>query len=193
MYVSHDGRVGFFRRSGSETIKGGDTAVFVSHAVPPSKKTELHDVPSPCYPEVRPSRLFSEGKITPYKEGTESYRRICSADLVAQSVQTKDWLRMKLSEPFGGPTVVITHHAPTLRSLQGNPHAGTHMDSAYANRWEGLVGGRADGALGAWAFAHCRRPAAGRAFCALFLAICYSIATLHTSPCWSKVRAVRMG
>ena len=139
MYVSHDGRVGFFRRSGSETIKGGDTAVFVSHAVPPSKKTELHDVPSPCYPEVRPSRLFSEGKITPYKEGTESYRRICSADLVAQSVQTKDWLRMKLSEPFGEPTVVITLHAPTLRAL--HPHAGTHMDAAYANRWEGLVGG----------------------------------------------------
>ena len=39
-----------------------------------------------------------------------------------------------------GPTVVITHHAPTLRSLQGNPHAGTHMDAAYANRWEDIMG-----------------------------------------------------
>lgn len=73
---------------------------------------------------------------------TESYRRILPVDLVAQSVQTKDWLRMKLSEPFDGPTVVITHHAPTLRSLQDSPHAGTHMDAAYANRWEGLMGSK---------------------------------------------------
>ena len=73
---------------------------------------------------------------------TENYRRIRPADLVAQSVQTKDWLRLKLAEPFDGPTVVITHHAPTLRSLQGNPHAGTHMDAAYANRWEDLLGSK---------------------------------------------------
>src|SRR3990167_1772680 len=66
---------------------------------------------------------------------TEGYRRIRPADLVAQSVQTKDWLRMKLSQSFDGPTVVITHPAPTLRSLQGSPHADTHLDAAYANRW----------------------------------------------------------
>src|SRR3990167_7732930 len=45
---------------------------------------------------------------------TEGYRRIRPADLVARSLQTKDWLRMKLAQPFAGPTVVITHHAPTL-------------------------------------------------------------------------------
>lgn len=72
---------------------------------------------------------------------TEGYRRIRPADLVARSVQTKDWLRMKMAQPFDGPTVVITHHAPTLRSLQGGPHAGTHLDAAYANRWEELMGG----------------------------------------------------
>lgn len=70
----------------------------------------------------------------------ESYRRIRPADLVAQAMQAKDWLRMKLSEPFDGPTVVITHHAPTLRSLQDNPHAGTDLDAAFANRWEDLMG-----------------------------------------------------
>ena len=61
--------------------------------------------------ELRSSRLLSKGKITPYKEGTESYRRICSADLVAQSVQTKDWLRMKLSGKRPA--------APPLLSLRG--------------------------------------------------------------------------
>lgn len=72
---------------------------------------------------------------------TANYRRIRPADLVEQSVKTRDWLRTKLAEPFDGRTVVITHHAPTLRSLQDNPHAGTHMDAAYANRWEDLMGG----------------------------------------------------
>ncbi|CDM42348.1 MULTISPECIES: metallophosphoesterase [Pseudomonadaceae] len=70
----------------------------------------------------------------------ENYRRIRPADLIARSVQTKDWLRDRLAEPFDGPTVVITHHAPTLRSLQGNPHAGTDLDAAFANRWEDLMG-----------------------------------------------------
>jgi 3',5'-cyclic AMP phosphodiesterase CpdA len=69
----------------------------------------------------------------------ENYRRIRPADLIALAVKTKDWLRDRLSEPFDGPTVVITHHAPTLRSLQDNPHAGTHLDAAFANRWEDLM------------------------------------------------------
>ena len=72
---------------------------------------------------------------------TANYRRIRPADLVEQSVKTRDWLRTKLAEPFDGRTVVITHHAPTLRSLQDNPHAGTHLDAAFANRWEYLMGG----------------------------------------------------
>ena len=71
----------------------------------------------------------------------ENYRRIRPADLIAQSVETKDWLRDRLAESFDGPTVVITHHAPTLRSLQDNPHAGTHLDAAFANRWDDLMGG----------------------------------------------------
>ncbi len=71
---------------------------------------------------------------------TEDYRRIRPADLVEQSVKTRDWLRAKFAQTFDGHTVVITHHAPTLRSLQGNPHAGSHLDAAYANRWDDLMG-----------------------------------------------------
>lgn len=72
---------------------------------------------------------------------TENYRRIRPADLVEESVKTRDWLRARLAEPFDGHTVVITHHAPTLRSLHDNPHAGGHLDAAYANRLEDLMGG----------------------------------------------------
>lgn len=85
---------------------------------------------------------------------TEGYRPIRPADLVARSVQTKDWLRMKLAQPFDGPTVVITHHAPTLRSLQDSPLAGTHLAAAYANRWEELMGGER---MALWLHGHSHR------------------------------------
>ena len=71
---------------------------------------------------------------------TENYRRIRPADLIEQAEKARDWLRSKLAEPHDGPTVVITHHAPTLRSLEGNPHAGTFLDAAFANDWEDLMG-----------------------------------------------------
>ena len=87
---------------------------------------------------------------------TENYRRIRPADLLEQSVKTRDWLCGKLAEAFAGQTVVITHHAPTLRSLQDSPHAGTHMDAAYANRWEDLMGGEA---VALWLHGHCHTAA----------------------------------
>jgi len=72
---------------------------------------------------------------------TADFRRIRPADLISESAKTRDWLRAKLADPFDGPTVVITHHAPSMRSLEDNPHAGGHLDAAFANRWEDLMGG----------------------------------------------------
>jgi len=71
---------------------------------------------------------------------THNYRRIRPADLIELSTTARNWLRSKLAEPHDGLTVVITHHAPTLRSLEGNPHAGTNLDAAFANDWEDLMG-----------------------------------------------------
>lgn len=71
---------------------------------------------------------------------TGSYRRITPQDLLEQSMKTREWLRTELDRFHDGPTVVITHHAPSLRSLTDNPHAGGHMDAAYANDWHDLMG-----------------------------------------------------
>lgn len=71
----------------------------------------------------------------------ENFRRIKPGDLAVEALKTRDWLLNKLSEPFSGPTVVITHHAPILRSLAESPHAGSHLDAAYANEWLDLMGG----------------------------------------------------
>lgn len=72
---------------------------------------------------------------------TESFRRIVPNDLVQESVKARSWLRSKLDEPFDGKTVVITHHAPSLRSLIDSPDAGTLLDAAYVNDCEHLMGG----------------------------------------------------
>ncbi|MBA1239936.1 serine/threonine protein phosphatase [Pseudomonas kunmingensis] len=90
----------------------------------------------------RLAALSAQQELSDFRKiRTENYRRIRPADLIEQAKKTHDWLRGKLSEPLNGPTVVITHHAPTLRSLEENPHAGTILDAAFANDWEHLIGG----------------------------------------------------
>lgn len=39
------------------------------------------------------------------------------ADVMALFAQQVAWLQRKLDEPFAGPTVVVTHHAPSRQSL----------------------------------------------------------------------------
>lgn len=71
---------------------------------------------------------------------TENYRPCRPLDFITQASLTRLWLQEQLAIPFSGPTVVITHHAPSLRSLQGNPHTGGHLDAAFASRWDDLMG-----------------------------------------------------
>ncbi|MCP1621519.1 metallophosphoesterase [Pseudomonas nitroreducens] len=71
---------------------------------------------------------------------TENYRPCRPLDFITQASLTRLWLQEQLAILFSGPTVVITHHAPSLRSLQDNPHAGGHLDAAFANQWDDLMG-----------------------------------------------------
>ena len=71
---------------------------------------------------------------------TENFRRIKPQDLIKKSTATRDWLGGMLAKRHEGPTVVITHHAPTLRSLEESPYAGSILDAAFANQWEVLMG-----------------------------------------------------
>lgn len=93
---------------------------------------------------------------------TESYRRICPADLIKQAEMTRTWLRSKLAESYGGPTVVITHHAPTLRSLEESPHAGGPAGRGVCERLGISNGGRSGGSVGAWSHTYLGRLRDGR-------------------------------
>ena len=57
----------------------------------------------------------------------------------ALHLESRAWLEQALATPFNGPTVVVTHHAPSLRSIdplfRGDP-----VSAAYASNLESLMG-----------------------------------------------------
>jgi predicted phosphodiesterase len=69
------------------------------------------------------------------------YRRFRPADARVSHMVSRDWLMRTLDAPFDGPTVVITHHAPSLRSVNElyREHPAT---PAYASDLEYLLDGR---------------------------------------------------
>jgi predicted phosphodiesterase len=50
------------------------------------------------------------------------------------------WLQRKLDEPFDGPSVVITHHAPSRRSIHPR-FAGSPLNACFVSDAERLMGG----------------------------------------------------
>ncbi|HEX7240133.1 MAG TPA: metallophosphoesterase, partial [Longimicrobiaceae bacterium] len=62
------------------------------------------------------------------------------------------WLREALETPFDGPTVVVTHHAPSARSCA--PHfREAPLTAAYASDLEWML----DGSAALWAHGHTHR------------------------------------
>jgi len=53
----------------------------------------------------------------PTTSSTVGSRRLVPMDTLQIHRRHRSWLRAKLSEPFDGPTVVVTHHAPHRNSL----------------------------------------------------------------------------
>jgi len=53
--------------------------------------------------------------------------------------RTVTWLEAQLQQPFDGPTVVITHHAPSLRSVHPR-FEGSLLNGAFVSDLERLMG-----------------------------------------------------
>ena len=59
-------------------------------------------------------------------------------DLRAQGIISQDWLQTALATPFDGPTVVVTHFAPTLDSA--DPRYGLNPGTAgFCNALDALL------------------------------------------------------
>lgn len=60
------------------------------------------------------------------------------ADSIALHRQSRDWLAAKLDEPFDGKTVVVTHHAPSMRSIAAR-YAEDPVSAAFGSNLDDLV------------------------------------------------------
>jgi predicted phosphodiesterase len=70
------------------------------------------------------------------------YRRFRAIDAISTHRRSLRWLAERLDEPFAGPTVIVTHHPPSIRSV--NPvHRGDPVSAAFASDLEWMLDGRA--------------------------------------------------
>lgn len=81
---------------------------------------------------------FKRITVGPEDIGRAVYRRLIPRDTLGFHVRDRSWLRDRLAEPFDGRTVVVTHMAPSARSV---PEAirGDWIAAGDASNLEGLI------------------------------------------------------
>ena len=67
-------------------------------------------------------------------------RRFTPEDAIRLHMSSRNWLAVMLAEPFDGNTVMITHHAPSSRSVHPR-YARDLLTPAFASDVENLMGG----------------------------------------------------
>lgn len=65
-------------------------------------------------------------------------RRLKPQDILQINSESSAWLRRKLAEDFDGKTVVVTHHAPSIKSWDPPPQNRTYV-ATYCNQLENLI------------------------------------------------------
>lgn len=88
---------------------------------------------------MREARLFIRdfSRIRCEEEGDAPFTPEMSADRCARHVA---WLKTRLAAPHAGPTVVVTHHAPSPRSVHPR-FAGSALNACFVSDLERLVCG----------------------------------------------------
>jgi predicted phosphohydrolase len=72
----------------------------------------------------------------------DKHQRLRAEHLLRRHARTRAWLRQHLDGPFDGPTVVVTHHAPSMKSVHPKfLRADPHINASYASDLESLLGG----------------------------------------------------
>lgn len=65
-------------------------------------------------------------------------KRFTPEDAIKLHTASRDWLTAMLNEPFDGKTVVVTHHAPSSRSVHQR-YASSLLTPAFASNLEDLM------------------------------------------------------
>lgn len=86
---------------------------------------DVHDAVRAAYPDFR-TLLHADG------------RRLTREDVAARHARSVAWLRAALAAGNGAPTVVVTHFAPSARSLRPD-RARSPLSAAFATHLDALV------------------------------------------------------
>lgn len=129
--------------------------------------------------DVLRAQLEARQELNDFKKiRAAGYRKIQPGDLVMRNHRSLKWLRERLAERFEGPTVVVSHYAPSRLSIgaahnedsdyvkrwkmvMGNSNKIgstyikniSHLDASYANHWDALMGD----AISLWLHGHTHR------------------------------------
>jgi predicted phosphodiesterase len=106
----------------------------------------LGDAPQAMQDATAMMTEFRRVRVSP------QYRRLAPRDLLFRHRESTAWLRQRLSEPWAGSTVVVTHHAPSGCSLPA-AFRGDTLSPAYASDLESLMGP----AISLWLHGHVHR------------------------------------
>lgn len=96
----------------------------------------LHGTPKPSM--VYAGQTLNDHRLIRYRQDDGHYSRFMPWHAAIEHRLDLAFIRQELAAPFGGPTVVITHHAPHPRSTQPR-HQGSKLSPAFVSDLSALI------------------------------------------------------
>lgn len=88
--------------------------------------------------EPEPAMIHAAYRVMDHQMIRQGGTRFTPQDALGLHRRSRTWLEGVLAEPFDGPTVVVSHHAPHPNSI--NPQfAGSALNPAFASDLTGLI------------------------------------------------------
>jgi len=89
--------------------------------------------------EALPRVMVDYRLIGTDRVGAPAHERLSIDEMLAHHRRERDWLACELAQPFDGPTVVITHHLPSRRSI-AERYAHSLSNAGFASDLDSLMG-----------------------------------------------------
>lgn len=97
-----------------------------------------HDPHAASIAAGRGKHFYENGSKDFRKITSVGYRKLLPYEMIKMAQENKNWLLQKFLEPFDGPTIVVSHHPPSLKSLKQGK-ANDILDATDANDWDDVV------------------------------------------------------
>lgn len=100
--------------------------------------TDFQLLSTDCSQEAMQAALIGLNDYRKIRLAKAGYRRIKPLDVAQWHWEDRTWLKARLEEPFNGPTVVVTHMAPSGQSIPER-YKGQALSASFASSLDDLV------------------------------------------------------